>query len=130
MSNCHSDMFSQKGGKCPTVILTSFLKRRKMSNCHSDKFSQKRRKMSNGHSDKISQKGGKCPKVILTNFLKWRKMSTSGLTRYQKKEENIHRLFLQVFNNRRKMSLGHSHKFSQEGGKCPMVILRKFHKKE
>ena len=82
--------------------------------------------MSNGHSDKISQKGGKCPKVILTNFQKWRKMSTSGLTRYQKKEENIHRLFLQVFNNRRKMSLGHSHKFSQKGVKCPSINLAIF----
>ena len=57
-------------------------------------------------------------------------MSTSGLTRYKKKEENIHRLFLQVFNNRRKMSLGHSDKFSKKGGKYPMVVLTKFHNKE
>ena len=52
MSHCHSDKFSQKGGKCPTVILASFQKRRKMSDCDSDMF---------------SQKGGKCPTVIFTN---------------------------------------------------------------
>ena len=46
-------------------------------------------------------------------------MSTSGLTRYKKKEENIHRL-----------SLGHSAKFSKKGGKYPMVILTKFDNKE
>ena len=65
--------------------------------------------MSHSDSDKFSQKGGKCPMDILTKF--------------QKKEENVHRLFMQVFNNRRKMSLGHSHKFTQKGGKCPIDIL-------
>ena len=60
MSDCHSDMFSLKGGKCPPVILTGFPIRRKMSYCHSDKF---------------SLKGGKCPTVILTSF--------------RKKEENV-----------------------------------------
>ena len=65
--------------------------------------------MSHSHTHKFLQKGGKCATGILTSF--------------HKKEEKVHRLFLQVFNNRRKMSLGHSHKFSQKGGKCPMVIL-------
>jgi len=88
MSNCYSDKFSNKGGKCPTVILTSFgKKRRKMSYCHSDKFSKKGGKCptiiltSFGkkeenvlvQSDKLSQIGGKCPTVILDiweeNFL-------------------------------------------------------------
>ena len=41
MSHCHSEKFSKKGGKCPTVILTSFEKRRKMTDCHSDKFGKK-----------------------------------------------------------------------------------------
>ena len=27
MSHCHSDHFSQNGGKCPTVIQTSFYKK-------------------------------------------------------------------------------------------------------
>ena len=82
--------------------------------------------MSHCHYDKFLQKGGKCPKLILTNFQKWRKMSTSGLTRYQKKEENVHRLFLQVFTKRRKMSNGHSDIISQKGVKCPSVILAIF----
>ena len=45
------------------------------------------------------------------------------LTKFQKKEENVHRLFMQVFNNRSKMSLGHSDIISQKGVKCPSVIL-------
>ena len=82
--------------------------------------------MSHIDSDKFLQKGGKCPKLTLTNFQKWRKMSTSGLTRYQKMEENVHRLFLQVFTKRRKMSNGHSDIISQKGVKCPSVILAIF----
>ena len=65
--------------------------------------------MSHSDFDKFSQKGGKCPMDILTKF--------------QKKEENVHRLFMQVFNNRSKMSLGHSDIISQKGVKCPSVIL-------
>ena len=64
-----------------------------MSHCHSDKFSE-----------------------MEENVQKW-------FEKRSKKEENVHRLFMQVFNNRRKMSLGHSHKFSQKGGKCPIDIL-------
>ena len=60
MSYCHSDTFSQKGGKCPRVILTSFGKKEENVLPSSDKF---------------SQKGGKCPAVILTSF--------------HKKEENV-----------------------------------------
>jgi hypothetical protein len=71
--------------------------------------------MSLSLSDKFSQKGLKCPYVILTNF--------------QKHEENVHRSFLQVFKNRRKISLGHSDIFSKKGGKCPMDILTKFQKR-
>ena len=64
--------------------------------------------MSHGHSDKFSE--------MEENVQKW-------FEKRSKKEENVHRLFMQVFNNRRKMSLGHSHKFSQKGGKCPIDIL-------
>ena len=71
--------------------------------------------MSQGHSDKFSE--------MEENVHKW-------FDQISKKKENVHRLFLQVFNNRRKMSLGHSHKFSQKGGKCPTIILTSFHKKE
>ena len=101
MSHRHYDKISQKGGKFPTVILTSFHKKEE-----------------------------KVPRSFLQSFTKRRKMSPGYSDKFSKMEENFHRLFLQVFNNGRKMSLGHSHKFSQEGGKCPVVILRKFHKKE
>ena len=98
MSHWHSCKISQKGGKCPTVILTRFHKkeenvplsfwqvfnkRRKMSHCHSEKFSKKkenvqlsfwhvftkRRKMSHCHSNKFLQKGGKCLKIVINNVL-------------------------------------------------------------
>jgi hypothetical protein len=71
--------------------------------------------MSFCHFDKFSKKGGKCPTVILTSF--------------HKKEENVHRSFMQVFNNRRKMSFCHFDKFSKKGGKCPMDILKKISQK-
>ena len=79
MSHHHSDKFSQKGGKCLTVIMTSFHKKEEnvpWSFCN----------------DKFLQKGGKCPNVIPTSF--------------HKKEENVSPLFCQgLKKRRRKMSL-------------------------
>ena len=76
---CHN--FLQKGGKCPTVILTTFQKMeenvplsfrpvvKRGGKCPLVILTnfQKRRKMSHSHSDKFLQKGGKCTTVILTN---------------------------------------------------------------
>ena len=75
MSHCHSDKFSQKGGKCPTVILTSCHKNEENVPPSFRQVFTKRRKMSRRHYDKFSKKGGKCPTIILTSF--------------HKKEENV-----------------------------------------
>ena len=75
MSHRHSDKFSKKGGKCPTVILTGFYKKEENVPLSFQQVFTKRRKMSHRHSDKFLKKGGKCPTVILTSF--------------QKKEENV-----------------------------------------
>jgi hypothetical protein len=68
-------------------------------------------------------------------------MSISCFNKISKKEENVHRSFLQVFykrrimslghsdifsKKRRKMSHGHSDKISKKGGKCPDVNLTSF----
>ena len=60
----HSVYFSQKGGKCPKVILTSFEIRRKMSDHYADKFSQKGEKCPTVILASFGKKGGKCPTVI------------------------------------------------------------------
>ena len=51
MSHSDSDKFSQKGGKSPTVILTSFHKKEENVPWTFLKNFTKRRKMSLGHSD-------------------------------------------------------------------------------
>ena len=71
--------------------------------------------MSQAHSDKFSE--------MEENVHKW-------FDKISKKEENVHGLFRQIFNKGRKMSLGHSDMFSEKGGKCPIVIMTRFHKKE
>ena len=116
MSIWNSEKFSKKRGKCLTVILTCFQKRRKISHCHSDKF---------------SKTGGKCPTVILTCFQKKEENVPPSFWRvFEKQEENVRLSFWHVFTKRRKMSHRHSDKFSQKGGKCATDILTCFHKKE
>ena len=115
MSNFHSYMFSQKVGKCPTIILTHFLKEEENGPLSFRNVFTKWRKMSPGYSDKFSKMEEKVHK--------W-------FDKISKKEENVHGLFLQIFNKGRKMSLGHSDMFSQKGGKCPTVIMTRFHNKE
>ena len=83
MSHCHSDKFSKKGGKCPTITLTSFHKKEENVLPSLWQVFTKRRKMSHRHYDKFSKKGGKCPTIILTSF--------------HKKEENVLSSFWQVF---------------------------------
>ena len=70
MSHHHSDKFSKKGGKCPTVIPTSFHKKEENVPPSFCQVFEKRRKMSNCHSDTFLQKGGKCATVIPTSFHK------------------------------------------------------------
>ena len=75
MSHSDSDTFSQKGGKCPMDIMTSFHKKEENVPSSFLQNFTKRRKMSHGHSCNFFLKGGKCP--------------TGILTRFHKKEENV-----------------------------------------
>ena len=70
MSLCHSNKFSQKGGKCPIDILAKLHKKEENVPLTFLQNFTKRRKMSHSDSDKISQNGGKCPSVIMTSFYK------------------------------------------------------------
>jgi hypothetical protein len=91
MSHRHSDKFLKKGGKYPTVILTSVQKKEENVPSSFCQVFTKWRKMSHSQSDIVLQKGGKCPTVILTIF--------------HKMEENVLQSFRQVFTKRREMSL-------------------------
>ena len=80
MSHCHSDKFSKKGGKCPTVILTGFYKKEENVPLSFQQVFTKRRKMFHPYSVKVSKKGGgKCPYFLLPSFRYGRKIFLKAL---------------------------------------------------